>query len=203
MRRSETNHKEARTATLCLARLMGLVSCILLTPLFASGCALSPAASSTSRPAPASRATIRGETPAKTESVPASGQPTRVPYDCLETVSATRPLTAHGTGDDCWLTLSEGDAAELTFNDVAQVTLKATWAGNDLLFFAVRKGDRLIKVTQATIRPARYIALRFGGSIENVKQFEIASHSPGSPNGQAACLRDGNGDYRPLTPLCQ
>lgn len=190
-------------ATHRLARRAGIVLSILISIMFASGCAPRSAAPSTPGLTPTLRANVQGETPGKTEPVPATGQPTLPPYDCLETVSATRPLTAHGTGDDCWLTLSEGDAAELTFNDVAQVTLKATWAGNDLLFFAVRKGDRLIKVTQATIRPARYIALRFGGSIENVKQFEIASHSPGSPNGQAACLRDGNGDYRPLTPLCQ
>jgi hypothetical protein len=190
-------------ATHRLARWAGVVLSILLSIVFASGCNFPSAAPLPPGSTPTLKANVQGETPGKTEHVPAAGQPTIPPYDCLETVSATRPLAANGTGDDCWLTLSEGDAAELAFNDVAQVTLKSTWAGDDLLFFSVSKGDRLIKVTQATIRPARYIAQRFGGSIENVKQFEIASHSPGSPNGQPACLRDGNGDYRPLTPLCQ
>jgi hypothetical protein len=198
-------------ATHRLARWVGATLSILLSIVFASGCTLPSAAPSTPGPTPTLRVTVQGETPGRTEPVQATGQPAKPPqpiseeppYDCLATVSATRPLMPNGTGDDCWLTLSDGGSTELTFYDDAQVTLRTTFGGNDIFFFSVSKGDRLIKVIGATIRPARYIELRFGGSIENVKQFEIASHSPGSPNGRPACLRDANNDYRPLTSLCK
>ncbi len=129
-----------------------------------------------------------------------STSPETESYDCTMTVSASRPLIAHGSGEACWLQLVDGSAAEIVFNDAAQITYRTSSGTDDIYFYVANVGDRLADVVGATIRPHRFVFFGYG-SYEEVKQFEIEYHSP---SGQwVACLRDANNNYQPLNSVCK
>lgn len=122
------------------------------------------------------------------------------PISCDELVSSSRPLDVMREGDGCWLKLSDGSPAELTFNQPAQITF-GTWSGGDeRYFFIANPGDKLSDVYGGTIRSMNFVNSKYGG-IEGVRDYEITYHSPGG--GFATCLRDLNNGNSPLTNLCK
>lgn len=125
---------------------------------------------------------------------------TSQPYDCLTTVSASRPLVPKGTGESCWLQLVDGGPAEIIFNDAAQITYRTSSSGDDIYFYIANIGDRLSDVVGGTIRPSRFVMFGYGG-YEQVKNFEIQYHSPGGS--WVACLRDANNGFQALNSVCK
>ena len=121
------------------------------------------------------------------------------PYDCRGTVSASRAVTLHSSGQTCWLKLEDGETAIVDFHEEAQVTFRTASSGNDVYFYIAGPGDRLGNVVGATIRPIPFVNVQYGG-LEEVKDFEVQYHSPG---GQwTTCLRDVNQGYLGLTSSC-
>jgi len=120
-------------------------------------------------------------------------------YDCMTTVSASRPLVPHGTGESCWLQLVDGGPAEIVFNDATQITYRTSTSGNDIYFYIANVGGRLSDVVGGTIRPSRFVVFGYGG-YEEVKNFEIKYHRPGG--GWVACLRDANNGLQALNSVC-
>jgi len=49
--------------------------------------------------------------------VPPIQQPTQQVADCTTLVSASRPVSPNGTGDNCWLKFYGGATTDITFND--------------------------------------------------------------------------------------
>jgi hypothetical protein len=116
---------------------------------------------------------------------------------CIAIVTSSRPLEPIGSrGNECWLKLSEGVPAELTFNEPAQITYGTLTGGDDSFFFNAKKGDTLSNVTGATIRPMLHIESKFG-SLDALKDHEIEYHRD-----LGACLRDANHENEPLTEFC-
>jgi len=138
------------------------------------------------------------EVPATMTSRPAI-QPVDESYDCTTMVIASRPLVAHDSGDACWLQLVDGGAADITFDDTAQITYRTSSSGDDIYFYIANVGDKITGVVGATIRPSRFVISGYG-NYENVKQFEIEYHSPGG--GWVTCLRDANNNFQPLNSVC-
>jgi hypothetical protein len=138
------------------------------------------------------------QTGTATES-PVNSEYTGGTYDCIGVVSSSRPVLQQGTGVACWLKLEDGSAARLVFNDVAQITYRTVSSGSDIYFKIVNAGDELGDVLGATIRPEPFVLYGYGG-FEEVRDFEINYHTMSS--GWAACLRDANNEFQPMTSFC-
>lgn len=136
---------------------------------------------------------------AATSTAPAPGA-TAAQGGCAAVVSTSRPVLEYGTGAKCWLKLADGAAAEVVFNQEAQMTYQTSASGGDIYYFVARIGDRVTDVIGATIRPYEFVISGYG-SYEILKNFQIKYHSPGG--GVVACLRDANNNYQALNSVCK